>query len=74
MSNVFNDEPQTIDRLLDVRAVGELLGGTRPLNPATIYRAVAANTLPPPLKIGRASRWLESEINEVIRQRAVARR
>ena len=62
------------DRLLDVRAVCERLGGSRPLNPATVYRAVAANMLPPPVKFGRVSRWLESEIDEVINQRAVARK
>jgi predicted DNA-binding transcriptional regulator AlpA len=74
MSNASKDEPAETDRLLDIRAVCERLGGSRPLNPATIYRAVAAHAIPPPLKFGRVSRWLESEINEVIKQRAVARR
>jgi predicted DNA-binding transcriptional regulator AlpA len=44
-------------RLLDVRAVCERLGGSRPLNSATVYRAVAAKLLPPPVKFGRISRW-----------------
>jgi predicted DNA-binding transcriptional regulator AlpA len=73
MSNATKDDAKA-DRLLDVRAVCERLGGSRPLNPATVYRAVAANMLPPPVKFGRVSRWLESEINEVIKQRAVARK
>lgn len=60
-------------RLLDIEGVRHKLGGTRPVDAATVYRSVQAGTLPKPLKFGRIARWLESEIDEVIQRRADAR-
>ena len=48
--------------LLDLRVVCCLLGGTRPINPATLYRGIRLGRYPAPIKVGpNASRWLRSE-------------
>jgi predicted DNA-binding transcriptional regulator AlpA len=38
-----------------------MLGGTRPLNSATIYRLIKKGVLPAPIKVGASSRWLREE-------------
>ncbi|MGF1660587.1 MAG: helix-turn-helix transcriptional regulator [Rubrimonas sp.] len=51
------------DRLLTIAQLTDLLGLSR----ATIYRTVAANpTALPIIKIGRASRWRESDVQAFI--------
>jgi predicted DNA-binding transcriptional regulator AlpA len=47
------------DELLDIKATCAFLGGNKPLNPSTVYRAIARGDLPPPEKpTGRGcSRW-----------------
>jgi predicted DNA-binding transcriptional regulator AlpA len=60
-------------RHLDMKAMCEKLGGTRPLHPATIHRAVQAGTLPPPIKFGRVARWREDEVDAVLQRLADAR-
>jgi predicted DNA-binding transcriptional regulator AlpA len=48
--------------LLDRRAACAFFGGTRPLNPATLYRGIRKGRYPKPVKIGPgSSRWLRSE-------------
>jgi predicted DNA-binding transcriptional regulator AlpA len=48
--------------LLDRRRVCEFFGGTRPLNPATLYRGIRTGRFPAPVKIGPgSSRWLRAE-------------
>ncbi|MCA1513636.1 AlpA family phage regulatory protein [Bradyrhizobium sp. NBAIM01] len=48
--------------LLDLRAVCRLIGGTKPIHPATLYRGMKAGRYPAPIKVGpNASRWLRSE-------------
>lgn len=60
--------------LLDADEACRLLGGTRPINRATLYRGVAAGRYPRPIKIGAASsRWLRSELLDAIRDMAAAR-
>ncbi len=50
------------DELLDRPAVCRYFGGSRPINPATLYRGIRAGRLPAPIKVGPgASRWLRSE-------------
>jgi predicted DNA-binding transcriptional regulator AlpA len=50
------------DELLDLKEVCRFFGGTRPINPATLYRGVSAGHYPKPIKIGpNTSRWLRSE-------------
>jgi predicted DNA-binding transcriptional regulator AlpA len=53
--------------LLDLRATCALFGGTRPINPATLYRGVRLGRYPAPVKIGPgSSRWLRSECEAVL--------
>jgi predicted DNA-binding transcriptional regulator AlpA len=48
--------------LLDRQAVCRLFGGTKPIDPSTLYRGVAKGRYPRPVKIGPgASRWLRQE-------------
>ena len=48
--------------LLDRDAVCAFFGGTRPINPATLYRGVRKGRYPKPVKVGPgSSRWLRAE-------------
>lgn len=40
---------------------------------ATFWRRVADGTIPPPIRIGRTSRWRKSEIEAVISEAAAKR-
>lgn len=40
------------------------------LKKTAIYRFIAAGQFPQPIKIGRASRWLESELDAFLLERA----
>ncbi len=54
--------------LLDRREVCRLFGGTRPLNPATLYRGIRNGRYPSPIKVGPgSSRWLRSECEAALR-------
>jgi predicted DNA-binding transcriptional regulator AlpA len=49
--------------LLDRRAVCALLGGSRPINAATLYRNIAKGLFPRPIKVGAgSSRWVKDEV------------
>jgi predicted DNA-binding transcriptional regulator AlpA len=62
------------DDLLDLRATCALIGGSRPINPATLYRNIRKGIYPAPLKIGpNASRWLRAEIEAVLAQMIAGR-
>jgi predicted DNA-binding transcriptional regulator AlpA len=53
--------------LLDLRAVCCFFGGTRPINPATLYRGIRVGRYPPPIKVGPgSSRWLRAECDEAL--------
>ena len=48
--------------LLDRVEVCRFFGGTRPINPATLYRGIRKGRFPAPVKIGPgSSRWLRAE-------------
>ena len=48
--------------LLDRDATCRFFGGTRPINPTTLYRGVRKGRYPKPVKIGPgSSRWLRAE-------------
>ena len=48
--------------LLTLRDVCRLFGGSRPINPATLYRGMKLGRYPAPVKIGPgSSRWLRAE-------------
>lgn len=69
-NNSFSERIDTgVDPLLAVREVAALLGVSVP----TVYRGVAAGTLPRPVKIGAASRWPRSEIRAFIERAKAAR-
>jgi predicted DNA-binding transcriptional regulator AlpA len=49
--------------LLDRAEVCRALGGSKPIDPATLYRGIKAGRYPRPLKIGpNSSRWLRDEV------------
>jgi predicted DNA-binding transcriptional regulator AlpA len=47
--------------LLDRVEVCRFFGGTRPINPATLYRGIKQGRYPKPVKVGGSSRWLREE-------------
>jgi len=53
--------------LLDRRAVCALLGGSRPINAATLYRNIAKGHFPRPIRVGAgSSRWLKHEVEAAL--------
>lgn len=69
--NTLAENPELA--LLDRDEVCRLFGGTKPINPATLYRGIASGKYPSPVKDGSRSRWLKSECEEVLR-RLIAQR
>jgi predicted DNA-binding transcriptional regulator AlpA len=62
------------DDLLDVHAACQFLGGSRPINPATLWRGVKAGRYSKPIKVGaQAVRWRRSDLMADI-ERMVAER
>lgn len=57
-------DPEQPNRYL-VKGVRDRVG----LHPATIYAEIKAGRFPKPVKFGRSSRWVESEIEEWIAAR-----
>ena len=62
------------DALLDRRAVCRMLGGSKPINAATLYRGIRAGRFPRPIRVGGSSRWLRDECEAVLRSMKEARR
>jgi predicted DNA-binding transcriptional regulator AlpA len=54
--------------LLDRKEVCRLIGGTRPINAATLYRHIRRGLLPKPVKVGGSSRWLRSECEAALQR------
>jgi predicted DNA-binding transcriptional regulator AlpA len=55
--------------LLDIDAVCVVVGGTRPVHRATVYRAVEAKRLPRPIfTTPNTARWLRSEVEAALEQ------
>ena len=70
---LHSTEPTAVE-LLDCRAVCAAFGGTRPINPATLYRGIRKGIYPAPIKVGPgSSRWLRSEIASALRAMIDAR-
>ena len=70
MTAIVNGSSPTNDRALRLREVISRVGMSR----TWIYDRVAEGEFPAPVKIGqRASAWLESEVNEWLRERAAQR-
>jgi predicted DNA-binding transcriptional regulator AlpA len=54
-------ETYTMD-LLDRTEVCRLFGGTKPIDPSTLYRGIGKGRYPRPVKVGPgSSRWLRHE-------------
>jgi predicted DNA-binding transcriptional regulator AlpA len=63
-----------MESLLDRREVCRFFGGSRPLNPATLYRGIAKGHFPRPVKVGPgSSRWLRSECEAALQAMAEVR-
>jgi predicted DNA-binding transcriptional regulator AlpA len=55
------------DDLLDLKTVCRYFGGTRPIDPATLYRGIKKGRYPAPIHVGPgSSRWLRSEIQATL--------
>jgi len=51
-----------MQNLLDRAEVCRWFGGTKPIDPATLYRGIRQGRYPRPVKVGPgSSRWLRSE-------------
>jgi predicted DNA-binding transcriptional regulator AlpA len=62
------------NELLDVYEACRFLGGSRPINPATLWRGVKAGRFAKPIKIGvQAVRWRRSELAADIARMAAER-
>ena len=60
--------------LVDAKEACRILGGSRPINHATLYRGIADGRFPPPVKLGGGtSRWVKAELLAEIRNRMAAR-
>jgi predicted DNA-binding transcriptional regulator AlpA len=61
--------------LLDAEATCRLIGGTTPINAATLYRGIKAGIYPPPVKVApNISRWLRSELQAALEKRIADRK
>jgi predicted DNA-binding transcriptional regulator AlpA len=71
MDKSLSDVPAA---LLDKWEVCRLFGGSKPINPATLYRNIKAGRFPKPIRVGGSSRWLRDECEAVLREMMEARR
>ena len=62
-----------MENLLDRGAVCRFFGGTRPLNPATLYRGIRRGHFPVPVRVGGSSRWLRTECEAALAAMAEGR-
>ena len=64
----------SLANLLDRREVCRFFGGTKPLDPATLYRGIRKGRYPAPVKVGPgSSRWLRAECEAALAQMAERR-
>lgn len=62
------------DDFIDMEGLCRLLGGSKPLNPATVYRGVKAGHLPKAIVITPGvRRWRRAEVLEALAAKAAAR-
>jgi predicted DNA-binding transcriptional regulator AlpA len=60
--------------LLDRLTVCQRLGGSKPIDPATLYRGIKAGRYPSPIKIGpNPSRWVAKEVEACLSKMVEAR-
>ena len=64
----------SLANLLDRREVCRFFGGTKPLDPATLYRGIRKGRYPLPVKVGPgSSRWLRAECEAALQAMAEGR-
>jgi predicted DNA-binding transcriptional regulator AlpA len=62
------------DELLDMYEACRFIGGSKPINPATLWRGVKAGRFSKPIKIGvQAVRWRRTELAADIERMAADR-
>jgi predicted DNA-binding transcriptional regulator AlpA len=59
--------PEADIELLDLQACRGIVGGTKPVHAATIYRLIAAGRLPAPVKMGGSARWKKRPFVDAVR-------
>jgi predicted DNA-binding transcriptional regulator AlpA len=58
-----------MSELLDRASVCRLFGGSKPINPSTLYRGIRQGRYPRPVKVGPgASRWLREECDAALQR------
>jgi predicted DNA-binding transcriptional regulator AlpA len=63
-----------LPELVDAKETCRILGGSRPINHATLYRGIRDGRFPQPIKLGGGtSRSVKTELLAVIRHRMTAR-
>jgi predicted DNA-binding transcriptional regulator AlpA len=60
--------------LLDRSEVCTFFGGTKAIDPATLYRGIRVGRYPRPVKVGGSSRWLRTECETALRVMVEGRR
>jgi len=56
-----------VAELLDRLEVCRFFGGTKPINPSTLYRGIRKGRYPRPVKIAGSSRWLRPECDAALK-------
>jgi predicted DNA-binding transcriptional regulator AlpA len=63
------------EKLLDVKAACQLIGGSRPIHPATFWRGVKAGRYSKPIAVGpNLRRWYQSELEADVARAAAERK
>lgn len=60
LTDTLSGRTQDENQLITIKEVSSIIG----FNPDWIYKRIATNEFPKPIKIGRASRWNRTTINE----------
>lgn len=60
LTNIFSEKNINEEQFITIKEVSDLIG----FNPDWIYKRIANNEFPSPIKIGRASRWRRSTISQ----------
>jgi predicted DNA-binding transcriptional regulator AlpA len=62
-------------QLLDRKEVCFFFGGSKPIDPSTLYRGIRQGRYPRPVKVGPgSSRWLRSECEDALQRMVEVRR
>ncbi|HIG6695184.1 AlpA family phage regulatory protein [Klebsiella pneumoniae] len=71
----ISSSPQTTTSLLNDQLVDmTFITGYTNMTDKWFYRLISENAFPAPIKLGRSSRWLKSEVEEWVNSRIIASR